>query len=50
MRRKWIGFVFLIICMLVGCTSSYERDTEEGKIVYITLEEMQEKMINKITL
>ncbi|MFR4996358.1 MAG: thioredoxin [Clostridium paraputrificum] len=47
MRRKWIVFVFLIICMLVGCSSSYERDTGEGKIVYITLEEMQEKMINK---
>lgn len=47
MTKKIIVFLLLTMCMFVGCGSSYKRDTGEGKVVYITLEEMQEKMSNK---
>ena len=48
--KKLILGVFCI-CMLVGCGSkdAYERNEGAGKIVTITLDEMQEKLSNKET-
>ena len=49
MIKKLIACVFLIMCVLVGCGQSYNRDTREGKVVSITLEEMKNKINNKDT-
>ncbi|RHO26421.1 hypothetical protein [Amedibacterium intestinale] len=42
-------FICLTILLLVGCQSTYERNTDSGKIVQITLAELVEKMENNET-
>lgn len=39
--------IFGMIMLLTACISSYERDTASGKIVEITVDEMQEMIENK---
>ena len=34
----------LMLCLLVGCSSSYVRDTSQGEIIQVTLDEAMHKM------
>lgn len=48
---KRIFCILSCVCMLLvaGCTSSYKRDTSAGKVINITVTELQEKVANKDT-
>ena len=48
---KIIKYIFLSISILflIGCQSTYERNTDSGKVIQITLAELVEKMDEKET-
>lgn len=49
MNKKLLVISICCFLMITGCSKdkSYERDTSQGDVIYITLEEMQKKMQNK---